>query len=59
VEGDVRKKEDPSCTVEMTVKELGRLDILVNGAASNFLVEAEDLPPNGFKIGKLLWLAFS
>lgn len=49
VEGDVRKKEDASRVVETTVKELGRLDILVNGAAGNFLVAAEDLSPNGFK----------
>lgn len=49
VEGDVRKKEDASRAVETTVRELGRLDILVNGAAGNFLVAAEDLSPNGFK----------
>ena len=29
-------------------EKLGRLDILVNGAAGNFLCLAEDLSPNGF-----------
>jgi peroxisomal 2,4-dienoyl-CoA reductase len=57
VEGDVRKKEDTSCAVEKTVRKLGKLDILVNGAVGNFLVAAEDLSPNGFKTGKLIWLA--
>lgn len=49
VEGDVRKKEDASRVVQTTVNELGRLDILINAAAGNFLVAAEDLSPNGFK----------
>ncbi|KAH6764490.1 short-chain dehydrogenase-reductase B [Perilla frutescens var. hirtella] len=48
-EGDVRKQEDARRAVEATVKHFGRLDILVNGAAGNFLVSAEDLSPNGFK----------
>lgn len=52
MEGDVRKKEDATRVVETVVSELGRLDILVNGAAGNFLVAAEDLSPNGFKTGK-------
>src|SRR5262245_66635224 len=30
------------------VGELGRLDILVNGAAGNFICLAESLSPNGF-----------
>ncbi|GER47608.1 NAD(P)-binding Rossmann-fold superfamily protein [Striga asiatica] len=48
-EGDVRKQEDAQRVVEATVKHFGKLDILVNGAAGNFLVSAEDLSPNGFK----------
>lgn len=48
-EGDVRKQEDARRVVEATVKHFGRLDILVNAAAGNFLVSAEDLSPNGFK----------
>ncbi|KAL6562432.1 hypothetical protein OROGR_003439 [Orobanche gracilis] len=48
-EGDVRKREDAQRVVEATVKHFGKLDILVNAAAGNFLVSAEDLSPNGFK----------
>ncbi|KAK4439553.1 Peroxisomal 2,4-dienoyl-CoA reductase [Sesamum alatum] len=48
-EGDVRKREDAERVVEATVKHFGKLDILVNAAAGNFLVPAEDLSPNGFK----------
>ncbi|KAG8386642.1 hypothetical protein BUALT_Bualt03G0169900 [Buddleja alternifolia] len=48
-EGDVRKQEDAKSVVEATVKHFGKLDILVNAAAGNFLVAAEDLSPNGFK----------
>jgi 2,4-dienoyl-CoA reductase [(3E)-enoyl-CoA-producing], peroxisomal len=45
---DVR---DPAAMVEVvdgTVAALGRLDILVNGAAGNFLCRAEDLAPQAF-----------
>ncbi|KAJ4827682.1 hypothetical protein Tsubulata_042406 [Turnera subulata] len=49
LEGDVRKKEDATRVVEATVKHFGRIDILVNAAAGNFLVPAEDLSPKGFK----------
>ncbi|TXG48324.1 hypothetical protein EZV62_027618 [Acer yangbiense] len=48
-EGDVRKREDAMRVLESTVKHFGRLDILVNAAAGNFLVLAEDLSPNGFR----------
>lgn len=48
-EGDVRKKEDAVQVVESTVQRFGRLDILVNNAAGNFLAAAEDLSPNGFR----------
>ncbi|KAL5744874.1 hypothetical protein ACOSQ2_027990 [Xanthoceras sorbifolium] len=48
-EGDVRKQEDAKRVVESTFRHFGRLDILVNAAAGNFLVSAEDLSPNGFK----------
>ncbi|XP_010260588.1 PREDICTED: peroxisomal 2,4-dienoyl-CoA reductase [Nelumbo nucifera] len=49
LEGDVRKKEDAMRVIESTIKHFGRLDILVNAAAGNFLVNAEDLSPNGFR----------
>ncbi|XP_059666716.1 peroxisomal 2,4-dienoyl-CoA reductase [(3E)-enoyl-CoA-producing]-like [Cornus florida] len=48
-EGDVRKQEDARRVVESTIKHFGRIDILVNAAAGNFLVSAEDLSPNGFR----------
>lgn len=49
VEGDVRKPEDAVRVLEETIKEFGKLDILVNAAAGNFLIPAEDLSPNGFR----------
>ncbi|KAI3921411.1 hypothetical protein MKW98_013345 [Papaver atlanticum] len=49
LEGDVRKKEDAARVVDATFQHFGRIDILVNAAAGNFLVPAEDLSPNGFK----------
>ncbi|KAI4333283.1 hypothetical protein L6164_018114 [Bauhinia variegata] len=48
-EGDVRKQEDAARVVESTDKHFGSIDILVNAAAGNFLVPAEDLSPNGFR----------
>ncbi|CAK9174999.1 unnamed protein product [Ilex paraguariensis] len=48
-EGDVRKKEDAKRVVDSTVKHFGKIDILVNAAAGNFLVSSEDLSPNGFR----------
>ncbi|XP_022748886.1 peroxisomal 2,4-dienoyl-CoA reductase-like [Durio zibethinus] len=46
LEGDVRKKDDATRTVQSTFKHFGRLDILVN-----FLAPAEDLSPKGFRTG--------
>ncbi|GAU16902.1 hypothetical protein TSUD_368520 [Trifolium subterraneum] len=48
-EGDVRKQEDASRVIESTFKHFGKIDILVNAAAGNFLAAAEDLSPNGFR----------
>ena len=48
VEADVRDAEAVAFAVERTVGEFGGLDILVNGAAGNFLCLAENLSPNGF-----------
>ncbi|CAH1450707.1 unnamed protein product [Lactuca virosa] len=47
--GDVRNQEDAKRVVESTIEHFGRLDILVNAAAGNFLVSPEDLSPNGFR----------
>lgn len=46
---DVRNAESCQAAVKYTLEQCGRLDILVNGAAGNFLVEAKDLKPKGFK----------
>jgi 2,4-dienoyl-CoA reductase [(3E)-enoyl-CoA-producing], peroxisomal len=45
---DVRDPAAVNDVVNATVAELGRLDILVNGAAGNFICLAENLSPNGF-----------
>jgi 2,4-dienoyl-CoA reductase [(3E)-enoyl-CoA-producing], peroxisomal len=45
---DVRDATAVEAVVSSTVVELGRLDILVNGAAGNFICRAEHLSPNGF-----------
>src|ERR1043166_6315635 len=48
VEADVRKPEDVEKAVAATVDHFGKIDIVVNGAAGNFLCKPEELSPNGF-----------
>jgi 2,4-dienoyl-CoA reductase [(3E)-enoyl-CoA-producing], peroxisomal len=45
---DVRDAQSCQMAVQYAVKKFGRLDILVNGAAGNFLAAAKDLKPKGF-----------
>jgi peroxisomal 2,4-dienoyl-CoA reductase len=45
---DVRDAAAVGEMMSAAVGELGRLDILVNGAAGNFICLAENLSPNGF-----------
>jgi peroxisomal 2,4-dienoyl-CoA reductase len=45
---DVRTPGEVQAVVDSTVAALGGIDILVNGAAGNFLALAENLSPNGF-----------
>jgi NAD(P)-dependent dehydrogenase (short-subunit alcohol dehydrogenase family) len=45
---DVRKFEEVEAMVDAAAREFGRVDILVNNAAGNFLCPTEDLTPNGF-----------
>lgn len=49
VAGDVRKPESCQQVIDQVVQHFGQLDILVNGAAGNFLCPPEELSPNGFK----------
>jgi peroxisomal 2,4-dienoyl-CoA reductase len=48
VAADVRNMEEVEKAVATTVEKFGKLDIVVNGAAGNFLCPAEELSPNGF-----------
>jgi peroxisomal 2,4-dienoyl-CoA reductase len=45
---DVRNPEEVQKAVAATVERFGKIDIVVNGAAGNFLCPAEELSPNGF-----------
>lgn len=46
---DVRDIQAVQAAVERTEAELGPIDILINNAAGNFLVNAEELSPNGWR----------
>ncbi len=48
VAADVRQPDEVESAVAKTVEEFGKIDIVVNGAAGNFLCKAEELSPNGF-----------
>ena len=45
---DVRETAELDAVVARAIAELGRIDILVNNAAGNFICRAEDLTPNGW-----------
>ncbi len=48
VAADVRKPDEVESAIAATVERFGKIDIVVNGAAGNFLCNAEELSPNGF-----------
>jgi 2,4-dienoyl-CoA reductase [(3E)-enoyl-CoA-producing], peroxisomal len=48
IAADVRNMEEVERAVAETLERFGKLDIVVNGAAGNFLCAAEELSPNGF-----------
>eukprot|EP00747_Dinoflagellata_sp_TGD_P186306 gnl/TRDRNA2_/TRDRNA2_43279_c0_seq1.p2 gnl/TRDRNA2_/TRDRNA2_43279_c0~~gnl/TRDRNA2_/TRDRNA2_43279_c0_seq1.p2 ORF type:complete len:332 (-),score=75.59 gnl/TRDRNA2_/TRDRNA2_43279_c0_seq1:72-1040(-) len=47
VPGDVRDYDRCVAVVDSVAKHFGRLDYLINNAAGNFMVSAENLTPNG------------
>lgn len=49
VQGDVREADSCVAAVDAAVTKFGRLDILVNSAAGNFLSSLESLTPKGFR----------
>ena len=46
---DVRNPDQVNDMVSQTVNEFGKIDILLNNAAGNFISPTEDLSPNAFK----------
>ncbi len=46
---DVRVPEQVDAMVAAAVERYGRVDVLVNDAAGNFVVKAEELSPNGWR----------
>jgi peroxisomal 2,4-dienoyl-CoA reductase len=48
IAADVRNPEAVEQAIAATVSRFGKIDIVVNGAAGNFLSPAEALSPNGF-----------
>jgi len=47
---DVRKPIEVQLVVDETIKKFGKIDILVNNAAGNFISPTELLTPGGFKV---------
>jgi peroxisomal 2,4-dienoyl-CoA reductase len=48
VVADVRNPEEVENAIKLGVERFGKIDVVVNGAAGNFLCAAEALTPNGF-----------
>jgi 2,4-dienoyl-CoA reductase [(3E)-enoyl-CoA-producing], peroxisomal len=48
IAADVRQPDAIEKAVAQTIEQLGKIDIVVNGAAGNFLCAASELSPNGF-----------
>jgi len=60
VQIDVRKPDQVDEMVERTLRHFGRIDILINNAAGNFICKAADLSPNGWNavVGTVLHGSF-
>lgn len=52
MQGDVRKADACERWVADILSTYGRLDVLINCAAGNFLATAEELTQNGFRTGR-------
>jgi len=50
VVADIRDDAAVECAVQEAVGRFGTIDVLVQGAAGNFLAAAKDLSSNGFKV---------
>src|SRR5215813_5252724 len=48
IAADVRNPDDVARAIAATIDRFGKIDIVVNGAAGNFLCAAEQLSANGF-----------
>jgi len=48
VQVDVRQPDQVDRMVEQSIDTFGRIDLLINNAAGNFISRAEDLSPNGW-----------
>jgi peroxisomal 2,4-dienoyl-CoA reductase len=48
VAADVRNPAEVEKAIAATLERFGKVDIVINGAAGNFLCTAEELSPNGF-----------
>src|SRR5690606_24885753 len=46
---DVRNYEAVDVALDATFKKLGTIDVVLSGAAGNFIAPAAELSPNGFK----------
>jgi len=49
IKGDVRKYEEVKSFVEETIRQLGKIDILITSAGINFRYSAENFPEREFK----------
>ena len=48
IQVDIRKPDEVDRMMDAAVARFGRVDILINNAAGNFICRAEDLSPNGW-----------
>lgn len=50
IASDVRKPAEVQTVVDETINKFGKIDILINNAAGNFISPTEMLSPGGFKV---------